>query len=119
MKWVLGMLALFVVTALAPARTFTLTTHSCDRMAILSADVPAMSWCQRTPKGILFQTERLDFGPGMAIIMRFPMESIPKNQRILKAELTLMCEYVAGAPKLQVHRLLADWGPGVSHKYYR
>ena len=70
-------------------------------------------------KEILYQTERMDFGPGMAIILRFSLDSIPKGQRIQKAELTWMCGCVAGRTKMQVHRLLADWGPGVSHQYYR
>lgn len=110
---------LAILSLPASAATITLTAQDSVQMAVIASATPRMSWGNREPKGIIYHAERIDLGPGMAILMKFPFEAIPKGQRILKAELVLMCEYVAGAPKLQVHRLLADWGPGVSFQHRR
>jgi hypothetical protein len=121
-RWILPLMTLLVLlgtTAPVPARTITLTALDCDRIACIHPGFPQLSWSDRLNKGIAYRTEALDFGQGMSLLMRFSLDAIPKDQRIQKAELTLMCNYVAGVAKFQAHRVLADWGPGVCHKYAR
>src|SRR5262249_51407615 len=48
----------------------------------------------------------------------FPIDKIPKGQRITRAELMLPVLLTsAGEHKLHVRRILADWGPGVCYQY--
>ena len=100
------------------ARTITLTAEDCDQIAVLSAKAPRLSWacCQLAP-GVSDTAHQLQMYQDMALLMRFPMERIPKDQRITKAELTLKANHVDNNPHLHMRRLLAEWGPGVCHLY--
>jgi hypothetical protein len=115
------LLALALVPALAgplPAKTLTLTAEDCDRMAVLSAKLPRASWAAVLVAQSTYNTEsQLQLWPDMAVLLRFPLDTIPKDQRITKAELTVACEYVAGTPAVSVRRLLAEWGHGACYQY--
>jgi hypothetical protein len=118
-----GLLAVGLVALLVgplPARTITLTADDCDQMAVLSARAPRLGWAvTQAGAGVFYTIPQLQLYPDMALLMRFPLDKLPKGQRITKAELTLTAEYVAGAPQIGVRRLLADWGPGVCQRYRR
>lgn len=104
----------------AVARTITITAEASDRIACISASVPRMSWApiQHGP-GIFDTAQQLQFRPGMALLIRFPLDTLPVGQRIVKAELSLHVQYAGGTSRLQVRRLLAEWGLGVCHQYRR
>jgi hypothetical protein len=100
------------------ARTITLTAEDCDEMAVLSAKAPRLSWPVILANTGTYNTENsMQLFSDMALLMRFPLDQIPRGQRITKAELSLPAEYVAGNPKVGVRRILAEWGHGVCHQY--
>ncbi len=117
---ILALLTLAILSPLGWSRTITLTAEDSDQMAIISALAPRLSWA-----GVAHGPYVYDSGPQAyllpkkAILIRFPLDKIPKDQRILKAELVIQPTYVAGAAKIQVRRLLADWGTGVCHDFAR
>jgi hypothetical protein len=100
------------------ARTITLTAEDCDQMAFVSDKVPRLSWAGMQVATAAYNSEpSVQLFPGMAILIRFPLDKIPKGQRITKAELTAPADYVAGTPQVSVRRLLVDWGHGACHLY--
>jgi hypothetical protein len=119
-RW-LAILGLLLVSAVPlQARTITLTGEDCDRMAVISARAPRVSWAaQSYGPGVFYTYPQVQLFPEMAVLIRFPLDKVPKGQRITKAELSVTSEYVAGTPNVSVRRILADWGPGVCHLYYR
>jgi hypothetical protein len=118
--WFLVPAVLVLATTSAQARTITLTAADCDQMAILSARSPRLSWAGIQPlTGVFYTYPSMQLFPDMALLLRFPLDKIPKGQRITKAELFISPDYVAGTPRVSVRRLLADWGPGVCHDYCR
>jgi hypothetical protein len=120
MKQTFSFLVLLTLTTSLPARTITLTAEDCDQMACIINTAPRLSWNGLNHVTHIYEVaSQLQLKTGMAILMRFPLNQIPKDQRILKAELTAPAIYVAGLPKIQVRRLLADWGTGVCHDYSR
>jgi hypothetical protein len=113
-----GLLLLLGSAKTLPARTITLTAEDCDLMAILSAKIPRSSWiATHVTTGGYNAEPTLHFYADMAILMRFPLDQVPKGQRIVKAELSLYAEYAPNPSDLSVRRLLADWGHGTSHQY--
>jgi hypothetical protein len=52
-----------------------------------------------------------------AVLIRFPIEQIPRGQRVTKAELTLQVTHVDQKARLRLRRLQAEWGTGVCHQY--
>jgi hypothetical protein len=101
------------------ARTITLTADDCDQVAIISAEQPRLSWSgYMAAPGIFSTYTQVNLYHYHAILVRFPLDKIPKDQRITKAEWTIPVSYVAGPkPQFSVHRLLAEWGTGVCHQY--
>ena len=112
--------ALLVLLAAGPlaARTITLTAEDCDRMAVTSPQAPRASWAAtRLAPGVLDTAHQLQMYREMTFLLRFPLDKIPKGQRITKAELTIKADHRDGEPKLILRRVLAEWGPGVCHLY--
>ena len=102
----------------AAARTITLTAEDCDRAAVLSEKVPRVSWASfQAAAGVYDAGANLQVFRDVTLLVRFPLDKIPKGHRITKAELTVKPSHVDGGPKLHVRRLLVDWGAGVSHQY--
>jgi hypothetical protein len=100
------------------ARTITLTADDCDQMAVINADAPRASWGTILGAGLYNTHTTVTMASNMAVLMRFPLDKIPKGQRILKAEWTAPYGYTAGVKlKLYVRRLVADWGTGACHDY--
>jgi hypothetical protein len=116
----LGMALLLVPVMTGPAwaRTITLTGDDCDQIAVISATHPRLGWavCEMGPK--VYDTyQQLNLFPDMAILMRFPLGSIPKGQRITKAEFSFPVVYVGNTREIHLRRLLPEWGTGVCHDY--
>ncbi len=117
--------AMFVILGLlaalpAFARTITITAEDCDQIACLSAEAPRLSWAMvHAGSGVFNGQPRLHWSGKMTLLMRFPITDIvPKGQRITKAELTIMPDYLAGsAAHLHIRRAVAEWGTGVCHQY--
>ncbi len=112
---------LMLLASAAPlgARTITLTAEDADRMAVLDPRSPRLSWAAyRVAADAVVSGPNLQLFNNMAVLIRFPLDRIPKDQRIVKAELVLpRAEHVDNPPRLELRRLQADWGPGVCHIY--
>jgi hypothetical protein len=113
-----GLIAVLLAASPLAARTITLTAEDCDQIAVLSPVAPRVSWgVTRHAAGVFDTTHQLQLYQNTTLLIRFPLDKIPKGQRITKAELTFKAEYKDGEPKAQLRRVLAEWGPGVCHLY--
>jgi hypothetical protein len=114
------MVVLLLSAPIAHARTITLTAEDCDQMAVISARLPRLGFAAVQIGDKTYNAEaQLQLQPDSALLIRFPLTAIPKDQRITKAEFTVPVVYVAGKPDLSIRRLVADWGVGVCHLYRR
>jgi hypothetical protein len=88
-------------------------------VAILCAEAPRTSWAGFEGTSGLFSDFYVDLYATRAFLIRYPIDQIPKGQRITSAEWTLPVNYLlpAAEHRLYVRRLLKEWGPGVSHQY--
>ena len=119
MRNTLAVAVLLVSAGALSARTITLSADDCDQVAIITSQEPRLGWAGYQPGPGIFATyTQINLYSHHAILVRFPLDKIPKDQRITKAEWTIPASYVAGPkPQLTVHRLLAEWGTGVCHQY--
>lgn len=114
---VLGM----VLAALSAAgRTIVLDAESADRMAVIHAKAPRLSWAAFSPRAGQFDTSRIEITPHSRFLIRFDLSAIPEGQEILHAELTAPVEsFSGGDPRLFLWRTVAEWGAGVNYEYRR
>lgn len=114
-------LALILVSAGSlSARTIIITADDCDKVAIISAKEPRLSWAgYQLGPGMFSTYSQIHIFSHHGILLRFPLDKIPKDQRITKAEWTIppLVYYAGAKPQLTAHRLLAGWGTGVCHQY--
>jgi hypothetical protein len=110
--------ALLAVAAPAPARTIVLTDEDCERMAAICADAPELSWAgDQVGPGVYSTKTTLHLRNGTAFLIAFPLDKLPKGQRITNAELVVPVHYAEGEHRVTVRRVLGSWGPGVCHRY--
>jgi hypothetical protein len=110
--------ALLFFSVSLSARTITLTAEDCEQMAVISEQAPRLSWAPIQMSPGVYTNHQLQWHPHMTVLIRFPIEQIPKGQNITKAELTMPTEYIGGGkPQVNVHRILTEWGAGVCHQY--
>ncbi|MDA1211259.1 MAG: DNRLRE domain-containing protein [Planctomycetota bacterium] len=103
------------------ARTIVITDEECELMAAITAAAPRVGWAGISYGPGEYINSQIDVTTKSSFLIQFPLDRIPKSHRIRKAELTI--PYDLHAPptgiRTQVHRLLADWGPGVCHQFRR
>ena len=110
-------LALFFAGT-AEARTITITADDCDQMAVISATAPRLGWSNVIGPGMYNTHTQLHLFSNMAILIRYPLDRIPKGQRITKAEWTIPFAYTAGVnQRLSARRIMAEWGTGACHLF--
>jgi hypothetical protein len=112
-----GVCLLFTRTA--DARTIVLTDQDCERIACISADAPRLGFAGTQSAPGDFGNYYVDLTPKQSFLIRYPLDKIPPGQRITKAEwiVPIIQAYPATGVRMQARRLLADWGPGVSHQF--
>jgi hypothetical protein len=109
---------LLVVASPLWARTVVITDEECVRMALISADHPRLSWATReVSPGVFTSRYELPLGRGRAFLICYPLGRIPKGQRIVRAELTVPIYPNQSEQRLQLRRVVGDWGVGVCHEY--
>jgi hypothetical protein len=109
---------LLVATPSLWARTIVITDEECARMALISADHPRLSWATRDIEpGVSTTRYELPLDRGRAFLICYPLDKIPKGQRIVRAELVIPLYADLGEQQLQVRRVVGDWGAGVCHEY--
>jgi hypothetical protein len=102
------------------ARTVVITDEECERMALISADRPRLSWAAREiAPGVSSTRNDVPLGQGRALLICYPLSKIPKGQRIVRAELVIPLFTDPGEQRLQVRRIVGDCGTGVCHEYRR
>src|SRR5688500_12489452 len=102
----------------ASAKTIILTDADCERMAFIQAGAPRWSWGGYDVSTSSQSTAQFYMYNDRAFLICFPLDRIPKGQKILKAELTFTSALqTPGEQKLHLRRILAPWGPGVSWQY--
>jgi hypothetical protein len=115
--WIALGVLLGVVPAL-PARTIVLTDADCERMAFIQAGAPRWSWGGYDVSTSSQSTALLYMYNNRAFLICFPLERIPKGQKIIKAELSFTTGLqTPGEQKLHLRRVLAPWGAGVCWRY--
>jgi hypothetical protein len=110
--------ALLSATSL-PAKTIVITDADCDLMAAISADAPRMSWAGVANGVGEYGNHQVDLTPKSSFLIRYPLDKIPPGQRITKAEWSVPYSqhYPATGVRVQVRRILQEWGAGVCHLY--
>jgi hypothetical protein len=110
-------LAAAVVGPLA-ARTITLTDADADRVAVISADAPRVSWAAHEIGPGTLSNIYIDLSSKKTMLIRYPLDRIAKGSRVTHAELTVPVSLVsAGEQKVQIRRVLKEWGPGACHDF--
>ena len=118
MTYHLAIPLLLALTAAAPGKTIILTDIDCERMAFIQAAAPRWSWGGYDVSTSSQSTAQLYMMPDRAFLIAFPLEKIPKRQKILKAELSFTSILqTPGEQKLHLRRILAPWGAGVCWQY--
>lgn len=112
---VFALVCVLVVVPATPvdAKTLTLTDEDSDRMAQIAEQAPRSSWLGSELSTGVHYSATIDLGPGRAFLIRFPIDDIPKDQKITKAELTFSTS-IANNQSVQIRRVIAPWGAGVS-----
>jgi hypothetical protein len=101
------------------ARTIVLTDEDCEQMAIIGSEAPRLSWVGYEGSPGEFTGIFVDLYPSRAFLIRYPLEKIPKGQRITSAEWVLPVTLISPASeqKLHIRRVIGEWGAGVCHQY--
>jgi hypothetical protein len=115
---VLAAVSVFGVAPVA-ARTIELTDFDCDRMAVLSPEVPRSGWASSELGPGEFATTLLDLRATRSLLVRYPLTRIPPGQRIVRAEWIVPVDLIAGVnqAKLHVRRIIGPWGTGVCYDF--
>jgi len=100
------------------ARTIVLTDDDCPRMAAIAAEAPRLGWAATEMSPGSFMTYYLDLIPTRGFLIYYPLDRIPKGQKVTNAEWEIPVSALsAGEPRLYVRRIVGDWGVGVCHEY--
>lgn len=114
------LLALYLLVGNAVADTLVLDGTVIDRVAGISEAAPRQSLALTESAPDMSANTEVGLIRGRSLLLRFPLDSIPKGNRIVHAELIVPVIWGYGTePRFYVWRLLADWGPGVSHLHRR
>jgi hypothetical protein len=116
-RLLLTAIVLLIAAAPLSARTIVLTDEDCDDMAVISEDTPNLSWAMYESSTSVWSNYVMQFTSKRAVLIRYPLDKIPKGQRITSAEWVVPLTYIAGTPHWHLRRVLVDWGIGVCHKY--
>jgi hypothetical protein len=101
-----------------PAKTIIVTDEDCERMAFIQAAAPRWSWGGYDVSTTSQSTALFYMYNDRAFLICFPLDQIPKGQKIVKAELSFTTGLqTPGEQKLHLRRILTSWGAGVCWKY--
>lgn len=115
---VLASVACVLATQPALGRTIILTDEDCEKMAFIQEATPRWSWAGYEIATGIHSTAQFYVYHDRAFLIRFPLERIPRGQRIVKAELQFTTGLqTPGEQRLSIRRLSQEWGPGVCWLY--
>jgi hypothetical protein len=114
----LSVVALLIGVAPLSARTIIFSESDCKYMAAITAEAPRLSWAAFEASTGDFNGAYMEMFPRRAFLIRYPIERIPKGQRITDAQWIFSSRHKgAGEVRLSVRRLLVEWGAGVCYQY--
>jgi hypothetical protein len=101
------------------ARTLDVLDEDCERIAVISAEAPKLGWAvsQWPHRNCYTTTLDIRLRTGNAVLICFPLDQIPKGQRVRSAELQIPVWNAEGPGRITVRRILGNWGAGVCHQY--
>lgn len=116
--WLMGIF-LCLCSSAAFARTIVISDEDCELMAAITAAAPRVGWAGISYGPGEYINSQIDVTTKTSFLIQYPLDRIPANHRITKAELTIPFDLQAPPTgiRTQVHRLLVDWGPGVCHQF--
>ena len=96
------------------ARTITLTEGDADKMAVITAEAPRLSWASMPDEGGgVYNNLPIQIAPQHSFLIHFPLDKIPKGCRITKAEWSVPIDVSWGnGTRLFIWRLLVGLGRG-------
>lgn len=102
----------------AAARTIVISSEDCEQMAFIAAETPKLTWASyQVQPGVYTNQYHLTMARDRALLICFPLDRLPKDQKITKAELVLPVTYLDGEGRLQLRRIVTEWGTGVNYQY--
>ncbi|MFW6038870.1 MAG: hypothetical protein ACOC9P_00145 [bacterium] len=109
-------LSLCVLNGQAAAATVELDAGDISKGAAIHADAPRLSWAGNARGNGHFDAGNLPITSKTSALLRYDLSRIPDDMKIISARWTLPTRASSGV-KLHVWRILAEWGPGVCHRY--
>lgn len=112
------MLVLLSAATAAMGRTIVVDASVADRMAAIDAVAPRQGWAMHLRSEGTYSNEYAVLEPQRSFLIRFPLDMVPADQRIVHAELVVnVSSYSGTEPRFYIWRTLAQWGAGVCHDY--
>lgn len=103
-------------SGIAQARTITLDHTDAKYIAFICPEVPQSGLAGAFSTTGVYTANILEMVPGRRMLMRYPLDKIPKGQRIVSAQWILPVSYAPyEGERLFVWRMLQSWGLGVNH----
>jgi hypothetical protein len=107
-----------LATGSLSARTIVVTDEDCERMAMISPEFPRQSWVLASVgPGVTTTQSTLPLYKDRAFLICLPIDKIPKGQRITKAELVVPVYQLEGNQRVNIRRIVKDWGVGVCNDF--
>jgi hypothetical protein len=110
--------AVWVTAPAAEARTIEIDGEAFAAAAVIDARAPRVSWAGARGRGSNYSTTTVEAMPGKAILLRYDLQGrIPEGMRITRALWVMpVTSHSPAQVRMEVWRMIADWGPGVSHE---
>ena len=116
--FIAALIVLVSARASLRARTIELSDLDADRIAVIGPEAPRMSWAASEIAPGHFVTDSLALRRRAALLIRVPLDKIPPNCRVTKAQWVLsMGASSVPEPQLYVWRILGDWGAGACYQF--
>ena len=110
---------LAVTATAAHGRTLVFSDTNLTHMAVLNERSPNASWAGYEAGAGAFTSGLVTLMSGETILIKFPIDQIPKEHRIVHATLIFPVHSYQPGFRVSIWRMLVDWGAGVCHLYRR
>lgn len=101
---------------LTHARTITLDDSQVMQMAHIGPEIPEACWLGAHLVPGMYYSVYIEMTPGRRLLIRYPLEQIPKGQRIVSAQWIFPITYAPyPSQRLFIWRVLQPWGLGVNY----
>lgn len=117
-QWLTLALVILALPWPLAARTIALKPEDVDLVAAITQQAPRFSWGAYESPVSIFRNAPFIGTTDNSFFIRYPLDKIPKGQRISLAELSVPVNGVHPLPtRLYFWRVLVEWGVGVCHQF--